>query len=112
MIKRYCDQCGKEIRPDDDPTKPFMWYKIEIHGGFSTTAFDLCDECYKKLTSNQRKDNYNSKDYMMTDFSKYCPSCKHKHLDERWSEPCGTCLLIKGQIDTDAPVYYEEEDKK
>lgn len=112
MIKRYCDQCGKEIRPDDDPMKPFMWYKIEIHGGFSTSVFDLCDECYKKLTSKTRKDNDNSKEYMAADFSKYCPLCKHKHLDERWSEPCGTCLFMKGQIDTDVPMYYEEEETK
>lgn len=53
------------------------------------------------------KGNNDSKEYMMSDFSKYCPSCKHKHLD-KWAEPCATCFLMKGQINTDVPVYYEE----
>ena len=61
-------------------------------------------------SDGERKDKPqdDSKKYMMSDFSKYCPSCKHKYFD-KWTEPCATCLLMKGQINTDIPVGYEEK---
>lgn len=46
MIKRFCDRCNKEIKPDKDITKPFRWWTITMHSGTEITL-ELCDECGK-----------------------------------------------------------------
>ena len=56
MIKRYCDRCGKEIKPDKDITKPFIWWTITMHA-MADTSVDMCHKCYEKINSRAEADN-------------------------------------------------------
>ncbi len=55
MIKRYCDGCGKEIKPDlDDLTKPFIWWELTVHGS-GDMIIELCNDCYKSRMERSDK---------------------------------------------------------
>ena len=43
-------------------------------------------------------------------FDKYCPTCKHKDLDES-EDPCDTCLCTGVNINSHKPVKYKQEEK-
>ena len=57
MIKRFCDRCNKEIKPDKDIMKPFRWWTITMHSR-SDVTLELCDECGKAtMWEFTRKEN-------------------------------------------------------
>lgn len=58
MIKRFCDRCNKEIKPDKDIMKAFRWWTITMHS-MTDITLELCDECGKatmwEYTKEERK---------------------------------------------------------
>ena len=53
MTKRYCDRCGKEIKPDKDITKPFIWWTVTMHS-MGDITLDLCNKCYSIVTADPK----------------------------------------------------------
>lgn len=49
------------------------------------------------------------KDFFV-DFKKYCETCKHKDLDEKF-DPCNDCLENSINTNSEKPVYYKEKEK-
>ena len=48
MLKRVCDKCKKSL--EDESYYEMDFYKIDKDGWrASSTSFDLCKDCYKKL---------------------------------------------------------------
>lgn len=45
------------------------------------------------------------------DFDKYCKTCKHKDLDEKF-DPCHLCLSEPTNRNSHKPVYYKEDESK
>lgn len=46
----------------------------------------------------------------MVCFDKYCKTCKHKELDEKF-DPCNECLSQPVNADSRVPVNWEEKEK-
>lgn len=55
MIKRFCDCCGKELKPEPIPTEPFIWWTLIMHG-MSNITMTLCSKCFENKYGKKKDD--------------------------------------------------------
>lgn len=53
----------------------------------------------------------NNDDYLIVDFDKYCPKCKHESKG-MFDKPCFGCLGEPVNLHSHKPVKFEEKEKK
>ena len=51
-----------------------------------------------------------NEEYLEVDFKKYCKTCKHKELWEKFY-PCNACLDYGYNLNSHKPVMWEEKKK-
>lgn len=51
-----------------------------------------------------------NEEYLEVDFKKYCKTCKHKELGEKF-DPCNECLDYGYNLNSHKPVMWEEKKK-
>lgn len=47
---------------------------------------------------------------IIVEFEKYCKTCKHKDL-EGFYDPCNDCLDNPVNVNSEKPMYYEEDEE-
>jgi hypothetical protein len=51
-----------------------------------------------------------NEEYLKVDFKKYCKTCKHKELGEKF-DPCNECLDYGYNLNSQKPMKWEEKKK-
>ena len=51
-----------------------------------------------------------NEEYLEVDFKKYCKTCKHKELGEKF-DPCNECLDYGYNLNSQKPMKWEEKKK-
>lgn len=51
-----------------------------------------------------------NEEYLEVDFKKYCKTCKHKELGEKF-DPCNECLDYGYNLNSHKPVMWKEKKK-
>jgi hypothetical protein len=51
-----------------------------------------------------------NEEYLEVDFKKYCKTCKHKELGEKF-DPCNACLDYGYNLNSHKPLMWEEKKK-
>lgn len=52
-----------------------------------------------------------NEEYLEVDFKKYCKTCKHKELGEKF-DPCNECLDYGYNLNSQKPMKWEEKKKR